>query len=115
MSHSDGRLTYIGRRIIIEGVLSDGLWPTRPRKLEISRTCVNRWLSHYRASCSSGPADRISCPHHWLSPTRCEVAPLPKGLYLGRFRCSGLIPRAYCLDDERHSRAERDDEDQDER
>ena len=58
---------------------------------------------------------QAALPTSRANPTSCEVDPLPKGLYLGRFRSSGLILRAYCPDDERQSYAERDDADQDQR
>jgi hypothetical protein len=81
VSYRGGRLTETGRRIIIEGVLSGGLWPTRPRKGKSPGPVPTA------GSATTGPTVRVvlpigsplpkSSPHHWLSPTRCEVAPLP--------------------------------------
>ena len=67
MSHRNARLTPIGRRIIIERVLSGRPVAHVAKEMGISRTCAHRWLSRYRAQGWAGLEDRNSrpesCPH----------------------------------------------------
>lgn len=67
MSHRNARLTPIGRRIVIERVLSGRPVAHVAKEMGISRTCAHRWLNRYRAHGWDGLEDRSSrprsCPH----------------------------------------------------
>jgi transposase InsO family protein len=69
VSHGNARLTFHGRRTIVERVLHQ----RRPRshvaaEMGVSRQCVSRWIARYRSEGEHGLHDRSSRPHN--SPAR---------------------------------------------
>jgi transposase InsO family protein len=77
MSHRNARLTPVGRRIIIERVLSGRPVAHVAKEMGISRTCAHRWISRYRAQGWDGLQDRSSkpksCPHATPANVVAEV------------------------------------------
>ncbi|WP_433275352.1 IS481 family transposase [Pseudonocardia xinjiangensis] len=76
MSHGNARLTFHGRRTIVERVLHQ----RRPRshvaaEMGVSRQCVSRWIARYRSEGEHGLHDRSSRPHTSpaRTPTRTEA------------------------------------------
>ena len=69
MGHRNARLTFHGRRLLVERVRSQH-WPVAhvARAMGVSRQCVHRWLARFDAEGEAGLIDRSSRPHH--SPTR---------------------------------------------
>ena len=69
MAHRNARLTFHGRRVLVERVLKQG----RPRshvakEMGVSRQCVSYWVDRYLTEGEDGLHERSSRPH--TSPTR---------------------------------------------
>jgi len=73
VSHRNARLTFHGRKTVVDRVLNQG----RPRshvakEMGISRQCVSRWVSRYEVEGEDGLRERSSRPR--TSPSRTDVA-----------------------------------------
>ena len=72
MSHRNARLTFHGRRLLVERVRIEGSAVAHVAKaMGVSRQCAHRWLARYDAEGEAGLFDRSSRPHH--SPNRTGV------------------------------------------
>lgn len=74
MSHANARLTFHGRCLLVERVLSD----RRPvshvaKELGISRQAAHRWVARFRAEGVAGLQDRSSRPHRMPRRTPAQV------------------------------------------
>jgi transposase len=69
VSHRNARLTFHGRRLLVERIRVEGSPVAHVAKaMGVSRQCAHRWLARYDAEGEAGLLDRSSRPHH--SPTR---------------------------------------------
>ncbi len=68
MSHRNARLTFHGRRLLVERVHQGMPVAHVAKAMGVSRQCAHRWLARYDTEGSAGLWDRSSRPHH--SPTR---------------------------------------------
>jgi transposase InsO family protein len=72
VSHGNARLTFHGRKLIVERHRAG--WPQAhiAAAMGISRTCVRTWITRYDAEGEAGLVDRSSRPHS--SPRRTAAA-----------------------------------------
>lgn len=74
MSHRNARLTFHGRRLLVERVRSQGMPVAHVAKaMGVSRQCAHRWLNRYDAEGLDGLEDRSSRPHRMPTRTSPEV------------------------------------------
>jgi len=72
MGHRNARLTFHGRRLLVERVRDQGMPVAHvARAMGVSRQCAHRWVARFEAEGLEGLHDRSSRPHH--SPTRTKV------------------------------------------
>jgi transposase InsO family protein len=72
VSHRNARLTFHGRRLLVERVRVGGSPVAHvARAMGVSRQCASRWVARYDAEGEAGLHDRSSRPHS--SPTRTSV------------------------------------------
>lgn len=72
VSHRNARLTFEGRRTLVDRVLGEG----RPvahvaKEMGVSRQCGHRWINRFKTEGEAGLHDRSSRPR--LSPTRTSA------------------------------------------
>jgi transposase InsO family protein len=68
LAHANAVLTPIGRRLLVDRVLSGRPQSHVAKELGVSRQCVARWVSRFRAEGPAGLRDRSSRPQR--SPTQ---------------------------------------------
>jgi transposase InsO family protein len=68
LAHANAVLTPIGRRLLVDRVLSGRPQSHVAKELGVSRQCVARWVSRFRAEGAAGLRDRSSRPR--VSPSR---------------------------------------------
>ena len=74
MGHRNARLTFHGRRLLVERVRDQGMPVAHVAKaMGISRQCAHRWLVRFDAEGLGGLHDRSSRPHRSPSRTSAEV------------------------------------------
>ena len=72
MSHRNARLTFHGRRLLVQRVRVEGMPIAHVAKaMGISRQCAHRWVARFDAEGEAGLHDRSSRPH--TSPTRSSA------------------------------------------
>ena len=74
MPHANARLTFHGRRLLVQRVVDEG----RPvahvaKELGVSRQCVHRWVARYLDQGEAGLQERSSRPHHSPNRTSSDV------------------------------------------
>ncbi|WP_329240312.1 IS481 family transposase [Actinoallomurus sp. NBC_01490] len=74
MAHANARLTFHGRRLLVERVRFD----SRPvahvaRELGVSRQCAHRWVARFDAEGWAGLADRSCRPHQVANRTPARL------------------------------------------
>ena len=85
MSHSNARLTFHGRRLLVQRVREEGWAIAHAAKAQgVSRRCAHRWISRYDQHGETGLSDRSSRPHH--QPRRTAPATEQKILHCRRKR-----------------------------
>jgi transposase InsO family protein len=73
VSHRNARLTFHGRRLIVERVLHQGHARAHvAAEMGVSRRCVSHWINRFLAEGEDGLHDRSSRPR--TSPTRTSAA-----------------------------------------
>ena len=73
MGHRNARLTFHGRRLLVERVRQLGMPISHvARAMGVSRQCAHRWIGRYDAEGEAGLWDRSSRPHRM--PTRTSAA-----------------------------------------
>jgi transposase InsO family protein/transposase-like protein len=78
--HRNARLAPAGRLILVQRVLAGRPAAHVAKELGVSRQCVHRWVSRFRAEGAAGLQDRSSRPHH--SPTATSRAVVEEVLKL---------------------------------
>ncbi len=69
MVHRNARLTFHGRRLLVQRVREEGMPVAHAAKtMGVSRQCAHRWVARFDAEGEAGLWDRSSRPH--TSPTR---------------------------------------------
>jgi transposase InsO family protein len=81
VSHRNARLTFHGRRTLVQRVREHG----RPvahvaQEMGVSRQCAHRWVARYDANGLAGLHDRSSRPHHCPRRTPAAVEEQALGL-----------------------------------
>lgn len=72
MGHRNARLTFHGRRLLVERVRDQGMPVAHVAKaMGISRQCAHRWLARFDAEGLGGLHDRSSRPHR--SPNQKDI------------------------------------------
>ena len=74
MGHRNARLTFHGRRLLVQRVRVEGMPVAHvARAMGISRQCAHRWVARFDAEGDAGLFDRSSRPHHMPTRTPAEV------------------------------------------
>ena len=73
MSHRNAKLTPIGRRTLIQRVLSGRPVAHVAKEMGVSRQCAHRWVNRYRIEGARGLIDRSSRPRVSPGATPIEV------------------------------------------
>ena len=74
MSHRNARLTFHGRRLLVQRVRVEGMPIAHVAKaMGISRQCAHRWVARFDAEGDAGLHDRSSRPHTFPTRTCAEV------------------------------------------
>jgi transposase InsO family protein len=74
VSHRNARLTFHGRRLIVQRVCEQQMPQAHVGKaMGVSRQCVGKWVGRYREEGEDGLHDRSSRPHRQPTRTRPEV------------------------------------------
>jgi transposase InsO family protein len=77
MAHRNARLTFHGRRLLVERVRNQGMPVAHVAKaMGVSRQCAHRWLARFDVEGLGGLHDRSSRPHHSPRQTRAEIEDL---------------------------------------
>jgi leucine-zipper of insertion element IS481 len=97
VSHGNARLTFHGRKLIVERHRAG--WPQAhiAAAMGISRKCVRTWITRYDAEGEAGLVDRSSRPHS--SPRRTAAAVEDRIVELRRRERRGpawLAPSSAC-------------------
>ena len=72
MVHRNARLTFHGRRLLVQRVREEGMPVAHAAKtMGVSRQCAHRWVARFDVEGEAGLWDRSSRPHH--TPTRTSV------------------------------------------
>lgn len=74
MSHRNARLTFQGRRLLVERVRQQG-WPVAhvAKAMGISRQCAHKWVRRFELEGETGLHDRSSRPHTCARQTPPEI------------------------------------------
>lgn len=74
MSHRNARLTFHGRRLLVQRVRDQGMPVAHVAKaMGVSRQCAHRWVARFDAEGEAGLADRSSRPHRMPTRTSAQV------------------------------------------
>lgn len=74
MSHRNARLTFHGRRLLVQRICEEGLPVAHVAKaMGVSRQCAHRWIDRFDAEGDAGLFDRSSRPHRMPTRTPAEV------------------------------------------
>lgn len=74
MSHRNARLTFHGRRTLVERVREQGMPIAHVAKMMgVSRQCAHRWIARFDAAGEAGLVDRSSRPHRMPAKTSAQV------------------------------------------
>ena len=74
MGHRNARLTFHGRRLLVQRVCEQHLPVAHVAKaMGVSRQCAHRWLTRFEAEGEAGLWDRSSRPHRMPTKTSAEV------------------------------------------
>ena len=74
MGHRNARLTFLGRRLLVERVRDQGIPVAHVAKaMGISRQCAHRWVARFDAEGLEGLHDRSSRPQHSPRRTPAEI------------------------------------------
>ena len=74
MSHRNARLTFHGRRLLVQRVRSEGMPVAHvAQAMGISRQCAHRWVARFDAEGEAGLDDRSSRPHRMPTRTAPEI------------------------------------------
>ncbi len=74
MGHRNARLTFLGRRLLVQRVREQGMPVAHVAKaMGVSRQCAHRWVARFDAEGEAGLVDRSSRPHRMPTRTRPEV------------------------------------------
>lgn len=74
MSHRNARLTFHGRRLLVQRVREQGMPVAHVAKaMGISRQCAHRWVARFDVEGEAGLVDRSSRPHRVPSQTSPEI------------------------------------------
>ena len=72
MVHRNARLTFHGRRLLVQRVRQEGMPIAHAAKtMGVSRQCAHRWVARFDVEGEAGLWDRSSRPHH--TPTRTSI------------------------------------------
>lgn len=71
MAHRNARLTFHGRRLLIERIQAGVPVAHVAKAMGVSRQCAHRWKNRFEAEGEAGLHDRSSRPH--TTPTRVDV------------------------------------------
>ena len=74
MSHRNARLTFHGRRLLVQRVRDEGMPVAHVAKaMGVSRQCAHRWVARFDLEGEAGLWDRSSRPHRTPSRTSPEI------------------------------------------
>lgn len=74
VSHRNARLTFHGRRLLVQRVRGEGIPVAHVAKaMGISRQCAHRWVARFDAEGESGLWDRSSRPHRMPTRTSPDI------------------------------------------
>src|ERR1700692_3039895 len=74
VSHRNARLTFHGRRLLVQRICEEGMPVAHAAKaMGVSRQCAHRWISRFAAEGEAGLFDRSSRPHRMPTRTAAEV------------------------------------------
>jgi len=74
VGHRNARLTFHGRRLLVQRVCEQHLPVAHVAKaMGVSRQCAHRWLTRFEAEGEAGLWDRSSRPHRMPTKTSAEV------------------------------------------
>ena len=74
MAHRNARLTFHGRRLLVERVVVEGQAVAHVAKaMGVSRQCAHRWVARFETEGDAGLHDRSSRPHSMPTRTSAEV------------------------------------------
>ena len=77
MSHRNARLTFHGRRLLVQRVRREGMPVAHvAQAMGVSRQCAHRWVARFDAEGEAGLVDRSSRPHRMPTRTTAEVEAL---------------------------------------
>lgn len=99
MSHRNARLTFHGRRLLVQRVREQRMPIAHVAKaMGISRQCAHRWVARFDAEGEAGLHDRSSTPHRTptKTPGRVERRVLAARLNIDVAR-TGLAPSSAWL------------------
>jgi transposase InsO family protein len=73
LAHANAVLTPVGRRLLVERVLSGRPQSHVAKELGVSRQCVARWVNRFRAEGPQGLSDRSSRPRRSPAATPARI------------------------------------------
>ena len=73
MSHRNARLTFHGRRLLVERVRVEMPVAHVAKAMGVSRQCAHRWVARFDREGEAGLVDRSSRPHRHPTRTPAEV------------------------------------------
>ena len=74
MVHRNARLTFHGRRLLVQRVRKEGMPVAHAAKtMGVSRQCAHRWVARFDVEGEAGLWDRSSRPHHMPGRTSPEI------------------------------------------
>jgi transposase InsO family protein len=74
VSHRNARLTFHGRRLLVQRICDEGMPVAHAAKaMGVSRQCAHRWVGRFDAEGEAGLLDRSSRPHRMPARTAAQV------------------------------------------